>query len=73
MVPPCTPPSLFCSLERCERSHNFILGNGLVFGKYMRSRPGCLPLDYRNFHVLDLYANQQEIDFANYHILQMIF
>ena len=33
---------------------------------------GSLALDDLQFHVLDLYSHEQEVDLANYNILQMV-
>jgi hypothetical protein len=40
--------------------------------KSVRAGSGGLPLDDGDFHVLDLDADQQEIDLAHDHIFQVI-
>ena len=53
--------------------HDLVLGNCLVLVEGVRPASCRLSLYDRNLHVLDLDPDQEEIDLADNHVLQVIF
>jgi hypothetical protein len=52
--------------------HDFEFGNRLAFVVLVGWRTRCFTTDDRQLHMLDLYSNQEEVNFANNNIFQMI-
>ena len=50
----------------------FLLGDRFIVVKRIWPGSGGLPLDDGDLHVLDLDADQQEVDLTNDHVFQVI-
>lgn len=52
--------------------HDLELRDCFTLVVLIRSGSGCLSADDRKFHVLDLYADEEEVDFSNNNVFEVI-